>query len=144
MRYMDCHNATCSPSATAWQGMQEAFNRAFGESAATKQEWIPPMDARETESGYVIQIDLPGVKKDEIAVALEQDTLTISAERKQEEGGAKMLRSERRKGLFKRTLAFPKGVGGGEVRATYADGVLTLEVPKQEEDKPKHIAIQFN
>ena len=142
MRYQECNSATCSPSATAWKSVQEALNRAFHENAAS-HSWIPPMDARETDSSYVIQIDLPGVNTDEIRVALEQNALTIRAERKMPEDGAKTLQEERRKGVFQRSMVFPKGVGG-EVRATYINGVLTLEVPKREEDKPRNIAIQFN
>lgn len=96
-------------------------------------------DVRETEKEYTVKADLPGLKKEEIHLDFTDGVLTVSAERKQEnevkgEGG--YLRRERSTGAFRRSYGFEDADGEG-ITAQYADGVLTVTVPKAKEQKPK-------
>jgi HSP20 family protein len=102
--------------------------------------WVPQLDVRETESEYVILADLPGVRKEDVSIELSDQTLTISGTRVSEETGeAQTL--ERPHGSFVRSLTLPKGVDHDRIVADYADGVLTLRIPKPAGLRPKRIAI---
>jgi HSP20 family protein len=106
--------------------------------------WRPAVDIVQEGDRYVVKADLPGMKKDEIEITLNGDTLTISGEKKKEsetkEDG--YSRSERYYGRFSRSLALPSAVDAGKIEAAYKDGVLSLTIPKPEEARPKQIKIQ--
>ena len=102
------------------------------------------LDVDETETGYVVSAVLPGVKADDIEIRLHDDVLTIAAEvndEHSEEEGRRVIR-ERHYGKFSRNLRFPVGVNSEEIEANYADGVLTLNVPKVEEAQPLTIPVK--
>ena len=107
-------------------------------------------DVRETESGYEVDIDLPGFKKDEIEAKLENGYLTISAakgldkEEKDEKDG-KYIRKERYSGAMSRSFYVGDELKQEDIKAKYEDGILKLSVPKEEPKKvetTKHIAIE--
>ena len=102
------------------------------------------MDVSERENELVVQVDLPGLKKENIQVNAEDSVLTISGEKTQEskENETRYHRTERRCGSFKRSFSLPSNVDAGKISATYVDGVLTLHLPKAEAAKPKAIAIK--
>ena len=106
--------------------------------------WTPALDIYEDKDKYVAKAELPGMKKEDIDVSLEGDTLTISGERKQEEEKKEgdTYRSERYFGRFQRTVTLPTAVDANKIKATYKDGVLTVTVPKTEEAKPKQIEVK--
>ncbi len=94
------------------------------------------MDVTETDKTYEVKADIPGVKKDEIKVAIERNQVTISAEVKQEKdesqkGGAGIVRSERYYGQMYRSFILPQEVDDAGAEAKYEDGVLTLSLPKK-------------
>jgi len=102
------------------------------------------LDVHETEDGYAVTADVPGVAVDDIDIRLDDNVLTISAETSyehQEEKGTALLQ-ERRYGKFSRSLRFPVNVNGDAVEADYNNGVLTINVPKAEEVKPRRIAVK--
>jgi HSP20 family protein len=107
------------------------------------QSWVPSLDAWETEKELVYAFDLPGVDPDKIDVELENDTLTVKAERERthEVKEERFYRFERRFGTFSRSIGLPQGVAEGDVKADYRDGVLEIRVPKPEETKPRRIQI---
>ena len=90
-------------------------------------------DVRETEKGYTLMIDLPGFKKDEVTAELKDGYLTISAqksaEREQKQEG-RLIRSERSTGACSRTFYVGEGVKEGDCKASFEDGILTVQVPK--------------
>ena len=94
-------------------------------------ERVPAAEVRETEAGYSICLELPGVERDSIDVQATDRNLVISAERRapQTESAATLL-SEIRYGTWSRSFRFPSGINREAVQATYRDGVLTVEVPK--------------
>ncbi len=106
--------------------------------------WTPAVDIYEDNDKYVVKAELPGMKKEDIDVSLDGNTLTISGERKQEEEKkeGENYRSERFFGRFQRSITLPTAVQADKIEATYKDGVLTLTLPKAEEAKPKQIQVK--
>jgi HSP20 family protein len=107
------------------------------------QGWAPALDVQEDKDAYTVRVELPGLKREDIEVHLQEDALVISGERRHEEPkeGTEVHRSERFYGKFSRALTFPTGVNGDKVTASYKDGVLTVTVPKAEAAKPKQITV---
>ena len=102
--------------------------------------FTPPVDVHETEDEYLVEIDLPGVKSEDVNVEVNDNVLSISGSRVADETGAAQL-VERPYGTFARTLSLPQGVDSDSIRAGYHDGVLELRIPKPAEQKPKKITI---
>lgn len=94
----------------------------------------------------VARAELPGVEAGDIDISVNGDTLTISGERKSGEPaeGETLHRRERWRGKFSRTVALPFGVEGGQVKARLKNGVLTVELPRAEAEKPRKITITDN
>lgn len=107
-------------------------------------EWSPSADISETEKEYVINAELPGVKKEDLKVNLAQGMITIEGERKQEknEKGEKFHRVERLYGSFLRRFSLPDNIKADAVRSEFKDGVLCVHIPKTEKTQPKQIPIQ--
>jgi len=105
--------------------------------------WLPAVDLFEDKDNFTVKAELPGMKKDEIEIALHDGVLSLSGERKSDEKyeSAQACRSERFLGRFQRTLALPAEVVADKVHATYKDGILTVTLPKAEEAKPKQIEV---
>lgn len=107
--------------------------------------WTPALDLYQNNDNILAVVELPGMRKEDIEISLEDGTLTISGERKEETGtenGA--TRTERFTGKFRRSITLPTRVDAGKVSANYKDGVLTVTLPKAEEAKPKQIQINLN
>jgi HSP20 family protein len=108
--------------------------------------WHPPMDLQETEHEYVLQADLPGVKKEDIALTAVDNTVKVSGKREHEkrEKDKSIHRLERLYGEFQRTFELPGGFDANHVEATLRDGVLRVRLPKREEAKPKRIELKVD
>ena len=124
-----------------WMGfpMREMANvdrRLYGKNASH----IMKTDVKETDGTYELEVDLPGCKKDEINVKLEDGYMTISAakgldtEKKDKHG--KIIRQERYAGAMQRSFYVGEGVKTEDVKAKYEDGVLKLDIPKKELNLP--------
>lgn len=132
--------------------MQREIDRLFedfnpvrtgnGESETTS--WAPRVDVTETEDSYVVHVDAPGMKKDDFHINWQDGTLAVSGERKwsKETENENLVRMERSFGHFFRSFRMPKDVLSDDINASYADGVLTIRVPKAEESKPRRIEIK--
>ena len=109
-----------------------------------KREWAIPLDVVEEEDELLVRASIPGVKVDDIDVSIENRVLTIKAETKSEaehkEGG--YLVRERRTGSFLRSLRLPESVDSDKAKTSYNDGVLTVNLPKAESKKAKHLKIE--
>lgn len=105
--------------------------------------WAPALDVHEDKDAYTIRAELPGMKREDIEVSIQEGTLVISGERKSESVGeeTEVHRQERYFGKFSRALTLPTAVAGDKVKATYKDGILSVVLPKAEEAKPKQIAV---
>ena len=95
--------------------------------------YSPALDVSESEDGFTVRMEVPGVAKDQIKLSVEDDVLTISGERHVESEDAKHLIRERRYGAFERRLSLPDTIDLEKVAARHEDGVLTVELPKNEE-----------
>ena len=102
--------------------------------------FTPLVDVHETEEEYLVKVDLPGVKADDVSVEVNDNVLSISGSRAADETGQAQL-IERPYGSFVRTLTLPQGVDSDSIEAGYQDGVLELRIPKPAEQKPKKITI---
>jgi len=100
----------------------------------------PPVDVHETEDEYLVKIDLPGVKSEDVNVEVNDNVLSVSGSRAADDTGAAQL-VERPYGSFARTLTLPQGVNSDSIEAGYQDGVLELRIPKPAQQKPKKITI---
>lgn len=105
--------------------------------------WNPVVDVYENDDAIVVQAELPGVDKDQIAVDVEGRTLTLKGERSGENEVKEdsYYRRERVYGRFQRSFALPAEVDPEAVKAEFKDGVLKIEVPKPEASKPKQITV---
>lgn len=108
--------------------------------------WTPQVEAFQRGDKLVVRADVPGVKKDDVHVDIENDVLTISGERRDEheEDRDGFYRSERSYGQFYRAIALPEGVNPEQCEASFEDGVLeiTVPTPRREERKAKRIAVK--
>ncbi len=136
------------PSFSPFNSLSDELDRLFEAplAALTRNTWSPTLDVLEDKDNYLILTDLPGLKREDIKVSLEDGTLTISGERKSETRSEEtsVHRVERFSGRFERSLALPATVSAEKVKATYTDGVLTLTLPKTEQAKPKRIDVTLN
>jgi HSP20 family protein len=128
--------------------MDRVFDSTFGSNfrpLGTLSGWTPPVDVYQDKDQFTVVAELPGLKKEEIEISLNGDTLTISGERKpQEKEGGPGFRRERFFGKFQRSLTLPSLIDGEKVKATYKDGVLEVVLPKAEEAKPKQIEVSLS
>jgi len=101
------------------------------------------LDVYREKDDLVVKAELPGIKKKELGISLEDDMLTIKAEKKHEEvtDDAEHYISERRFGEYSRTIKLPFDVDEEKISATFKNGLLEMRLPKAEEAKPKHIEI---
>lgn len=116
--------------------------RNFGESMSDKT-WSPSVDIIEKPDNWIFKAELPDLNLDDISVTVEDGVLSIKGERKFEEEveEGSYTRIERQYGSFERRFSLPSGVNADDVTADFKNGILTLNVPKKEEAKPKTIKI---
>lgn len=124
------------------------LDSVFGEGLYPSEDvsnrtWMPSVNIRETEQAFFVEAELPGLTKKDIDITLENNILKLSGERRFEKDTTEESyhRVERSYGTFMRTFSLPSQVNAESVKATFKDGVLTIEVPKAEEAKPRKIAI---
>ena len=105
--------------------------------------WLPPVDIDEVADRIVVQAEIPGVRSDDIDVSVENNTITLRGEKKQEKvvEGETACRLERFYGTFSRSFVLSTKINPEQIKATCKDGVLEVVVPKAEEVKPKRIKI---
>ena len=140
---------------TRWDpfaGLDTLFNRVtpnlprlfLEEEGGIGVEFTPLADIGETEKEYLVRAALPGLKKEDVKVTMTDGFITTEGERKQEkdEKGEKLHRVERYYGRFVRTFALPDNIVPEAVHGECRDGVLTLHIPKTEDQKPKEIVVQ--
>lgn len=108
--------------------------------------WMPAVDIEEQDDTILVHAELPGLKREDIDISLEDKVLTISGERKfeNEDKRDNFHRIERSYGRFTRRFTIGKPIDATKVAASFRDGVLTVTLPKAEETKPKKIDISLN
>jgi HSP20 family protein len=132
--------------------LQDRINRLFDDAFPRKIEddemvcaWRPLVDIYETDAGIVIQVDLPGVEKNNVSVEVKENILTIQGERAVDTTTAEenYYRRERTCGTFQRSFTLRHHVAPDNVKASFKNGVLKIEIPKPDEDLPKRITVDI-
>ncbi|MDF3292702.1 Hsp20/alpha crystallin family protein [Streptomyces silvisoli] len=135
------------PMAAEFDELFDRMNR-FLESAAAvpsvavRGAWVPLADMQETDEAYVIEVELPGIKRQDIDVQLSERELCITGEYKEREREGTLRRATRRTGHFEYRALLPSEVKTEKISASLTDGVLTVTVPKAQAAKPRHIEIK--
>ena len=123
------------------------YGRRGADDLMRRGAWVPPVDVYEgANSELVIKAELPDMKREEIQLTVENNTLTISGEKKLDEAVKEdnYHRIERAYGTFARSFSLPPTVDTGKVAADYKAGVLTVRLPLREEAKPRQIQVKVN
>ena len=117
--------------------------RTISNGSNVAASWRPAVDVRETAQAYAISFELPGTEKEDVSVEVHEDVLTVKGEKKAMEiaEGERRTHVECAYGSFTRAFTLPSHVEGDAVKATFRNGVLTVEIPKVEEQKPKVVEI---
>jgi len=138
------------PSFDRWTTLRNdldtLFDLPFWADASRQSQlfsgWAPALDLHQNNDNIVALVELPGMRKEDIDISLQDGMLIISGERKEEtKEGNGATRTERYTGKFRRSITLPSRVDMNKVSATYKDGILTVTLPKAEEAKPKQIKI---
>lgn len=125
-----------------YQRMGQLMDNAFdGLWQPLSRAWSPAADLTETGDAYVAEVDLPGVKKDDVSVELTGQELAITGEYKDTDREGRALRRARRAGRFEYRVMLPGQADPDKITASLTDGVLTVTVPKTEKEKPRRIQI---
>ena len=132
--------------------LQDRMNRLFEDATQRRSQdtgdeferadWTPAADIYETESGYVIAMDLPGIDRNALELDVDDSRLVVKGTRAIAE--SKQHRAERPRGKFLRTFSVPGSVDQSKIGAEYKDGVLHIRLPKRSEQKPKKIDIKIS
>jgi HSP20 family protein len=130
--------------------IQDDIDRMFEQFAGRRPEnddgltsLAPAADVIENKDNFLVTAELPGIRKEDIKVSIQDNVLTISGEKKRESEtkGRTWHRVEREFGSFIRSFELPTTVHPDKIKADFKDGVLNVEIPKVEEAKPKEIAV---
>lgn len=126
--------------------INRAFEAAFN-TPASAHGWAPVMDVVEQADGYALNVELPGVKSSDVEITIEKNVLSIKGNKAspiaaETEKLARVHAAERVFGAFSRSLRLPEFVDGEHVEATFADGVLTVTVPKAKAAQPRRVEIR--
>ena len=133
-----------------FESLQDEINRLFDGMRVPEPRGLfdrafsPAVDVIEHSDSFEVVCDVPGVELKDIETSITANVLTIKGERKEARGPADKdaYRSDRRLGMFQRTLQLPLPVNASQVEAVLRDGVLRIVLPKQEELKPRQIAVK--
>ena len=132
--------------------LQDRMNRLFEDATHRRAntepgdeferaDWTPAADIYETESGYSIAIDLPGIARDAVEIDVDDNRLIVKGTRLVEES---KQRSERPRGKFLRTFTIPGSIDQSGIGADYKDGVLHIRLPKRQQQKAQKITIKVS
>lgn len=132
-----------------WREIEDVFAkvvdvpRTRGQEVLATGDWAPRVDIAETDKEFLIKVEIPEVKKEDVKVNVDNGILNIRGERKQEkeEVGKRFHRVERHYGLFTRSFTLPDNVDEAKIKASFKDGMLNIQIQKTEEVKPKSIEV---
>lgn len=136
-----------------FRAMDRTLNRLFGNRFAWPEQdesfsltaWAPACDIFETNDEFIVKAELPEVKKEDVSVTFENNSLTLRGERKFDVAGQgeHFHRIESRYGEFMRSFTLPQQVDADKINAEFKDGVLKMRLPKRPESKPKQIQVKL-
>jgi HSP20 family protein len=114
------------------------------ENGALTSSWLPATDVFEDKDAVKIVAEVPGVRPEDVKISLENNLLTIRGEKRQqaEEKTERVHRYERTYGSFERAFSLPTTVDPEKIAASYANGILTVTIPKAERARPREIPVK--
>lgn len=123
--------------------MNRYFSQTRGSAANQERDWMPAVDIREEDNRYLLTADIPGVDRKNVEITLEEGVLTVKGERNTETdiSGEGYRRRERTHGTFMRQFTLPDTIDAGNISAAVQDGVLEIEIPKQDKPEPRKITV---
>ena len=131
-----------------FEDFMERFNwpmmRENGLEMMTKADWMPSVDIGETDKEYLIKVEVPEVKKEDIKIQVDGGMLCISGERRDEITDKKNHRVERFYGTFSRSFTLPDDVAEKDIEAEQKDGMLYLHLKKSEQKQPKAVEVKVH
>jgi HSP20 family protein len=137
--------------ATLQDRINRIFNESFGGSRDLNDEvglydWRPPVDIYETDDGIVLKAELPGINKEDVSVEVKDNVLTLKGERLLDPDikDENYYRKERSFGKFNRSFSLQEQIKPDLIKASFKDGVLTVEIPRPEEEKPKQVTVNID
>ena len=126
--------------------MGRLMDDVFGgwELGENLRQWLPATDVSETPEAVTLRLEVPGLTRDQIKIAVENTVLTVRGEKRQETSSEneKFRRTERSFGSFERSFSLPAYVDTDHVEASLQDGVLSITLPRREETKAREIKIE--
>jgi HSP20 family protein len=128
-----------------FEDLQDRLGRLFENvwsGVGDGQTWSPLVDVEETEDAWILEADLPGVKRSDINVEANQGEVTITGEIKERERKGILRRRTRRTGQFELRVALPGDIDPDNIEATLHDGVLNVRIPKSERARPKRVEVK--
>jgi HSP20 family protein len=137
------------------EDVSDRLNRIFGRTSVRAEsdremlavaDWMPSVDISETDGSYLVKGEIPGVKKEDVKVTIQDGMLTIQGERKheKEEKGKKFHRVECSYGSFVRSFRVPDDADENKVKAEFKDGMINITLPKSAKAKTKSIEVSVS
>jgi HSP20 family protein len=124
--------------------LAQALGLHAQQASGRTSAWAPALDISERKDAYLVTVELPGLKPEDLDITMEDGLLTIKGERQftAESSEQQFHRVERRYGAFRRAITLPAHVMAEGIQASFEDGVLQILVPKAEEAKPRRIQVR--
>lgn len=135
---------TSLPLLTLRREVDRLFDDAFGRPEPSSATWSPIVDVREESTGFIFELELPGVDPTQVEVTAEEGVLTVTGSKETARSMTKEGRwhlSERIAGSFKRAFRLPPQASEEGITASYAHGVLTISVPRVVQPAPRKIEV---
>lgn len=126
------------------QQLQQQFNRLFDSNSWRAAGEFPPINVWTNENSATVTAEVPGLSPEDIEISVVNDTLTLKGERRPEPlaEGESLHRQERGFGQFARTIQLPFRVDADKVEAIFKRGILSITLPRTEQDKPRKISVR--
>jgi len=137
-------NSTIGDPVALRREMDRWFDGYWGGSSQSLQPWAPAVSVQEMPDSLAVTAELPGVNPADVEVTVENGVLTISGEKNPAEATGNIHLDERRYGRFERSFTLLQSVVADDIRAEFANGILTVSLPKTAEAKPRRIQIESN
>lgn len=133
------------PFSSMRQELDQLFDRFFGDSGSVApSSWYGPVALWEDDRHLYLEVEMPGVCKDDLELTVRDGSLRIAGERKAPEGDRKYWYNERRYGRFERVVSLPEAVDRDSIEAELHDGILRVTLTKKPEAQPKRISVKAN
>jgi len=142
MAYLTTRNDYRTPVVSPFDSL---FSNLLGDWGLTSSK-IPPVDITETDKAYIVEAELPGYKQEDVKVNIEKHVLRLSSAKqsaKEEKDENKLLICERHAQSFERSFSLPEDVDEAMIEGEFANGVLTVTLPKKEVVQPKSIEVKI-